>query len=494
MEQIDFKPNLKIEKFFLIIEVLIAILIIIIAGIYGGNVLFASIFFLIFLGAVAIVTLAIAIPKTFTKYSITNDNKIIVDYKFITSSKKIYRLDQVTSISLSQGLLGKIFGLANINFGIFGGTSFNPNSTKQGQSYQSLLPKFQTIKDYKKIFNILAQNISLDLNSKIIYEDEPSTKPSVFGFSIFFIFEFISITLLIVGLMNTNTKEKFIMLITGTIGVAIFFIPTITSFFHLLKVKSTKYTIRQDRIVYEDDYMLSATKIIVPNTKITNSQINKNLITYGLFKVGSVKLFTGGSKDPKFASLEDFEGFANVLSKIYSNINNQNQETNNIDYSTNIHTKEESAFKTKPSASFFVTFWFYSTIILLIPTAALLVAKNFIIIEKIIYYAILTGIGILYISLLLLRFILWKNTTYDFSHYKLISKSGILNITTKEIHFNNIKHIELHRKLLFDRAFGQGTIYIFTPGTASTDAKLSSIKEYKDVYEELKEVLGRQKK
>jgi uncharacterized membrane protein YdbT with pleckstrin-like domain len=96
---------------------------------------------------------------------------------------------------------------------------------------------------------------------------------------------------------------------------------------------------------------------------------------------------------------------------------------------------------------------------------------------------------VIYIFNIIIRLILYKNTSYKFYEHKLIDKSGVINITTKEIYFKNVKHLELTKPLFFDRILNQGTIHIFTAGSGTSDNKLNSVKEYKEVYKKLKERL-----
>ena len=105
------------------------------------------------------------------------------------------------------------------------------------------------------------------------------------------------------------------------------------------------------------------------------------------------------------------------------------------------------------------------------------------------FYQIFLGITIVYLLLLLLRFIIFKNTFYELYQDKIIDKSGIINIKTKEILFKKIKYIQIIRPFFFDRISNQGTIHLYTPGTNFVDNKLHSIDEYEVVFKELKEMI-----
>jgi uncharacterized membrane protein YdbT with pleckstrin-like domain len=263
-----------------------------------------------------------------------------------------------------------------------------------------------------------------------------------------------------------------------------------------LKFKSTKYSIYDDFVKYEYNYILRSFVYLVPLDRITNHEINKNIIFYSLFKVGKVNLFTGGSNDPSFDSLEEFIKFNNYLdnqlqtvrgnynvtrnvNEVGNSYNNSNKITNNYNnHNKHVENKKEVLFETKPGIAFI--FNLQHLIFLIIIIVITILYKQIIFIYS---------LYIIYIVYLIYKILLWNNTKYKFYEDRVIDITGVININQKEIYFKNIKHIKLERKFLFERIFNQGTIHIYTPGSSILDSKISSINEYSTVYKEFKEVI-----
>lgn len=454
MVETKFKPSLKIEKTFIVIGLVLLITIILFP--IGMILIFTS--------------LASMINKHFTTYIINNQNEVLDNYDFISKSSRVYRIDQITSLTLSQSFLEKIFNLGSIQFGIFGKSGIyagkqnikNPQSTQIGE-------KLLSLENYKNKFSQFSQLISLNPEESV-YIDKPSRKPIKFWMAIWFSSFIISF----LGLLLFSFEIGFIFFIISVISIIFF----IFAFIINLKLISTKYSISKNYIKYEYDYFLGSRLDLVPFKKITNSEINKNLISYSLFKIGYLKIFTGGSNDPLFDSLENFETFNNHLDNLLQiskgniqnkqELNNTNNETIQNKQELNNNNNKKVLFETRPGVGFFMT---YSHLLFFI-------------------FCLLTLVLIpIYIIYLIFKLILWRNTKYIFYNDRVVDISGVINITQKEIYFRNIKHIKLERKFLFEKLFDQGTIYIYTPGTGRVDNKINSIKNYKEVYDDFKEVI-----
>jgi uncharacterized membrane protein YdbT with pleckstrin-like domain len=447
MVEIKFKPSLKVEKTVLIIGIILLVTIIL-----------SPIGFLFIFGSVVSM-----INKYFRTYTINNQNEIQDHYQFINESSQVYRIDQITSLTLSQNLFEKIFDLGSIQFGIFGKNNLYAG-TQDGNNTQAayLRQKLSTLKEYKEIFSQLNQLIGLK-HEKSIYEDKPSTKPIQF-----WMFIWLSLFLLSIIALFFLPLEISIFLYPASFFLFAFFI---IAFFINLRIRSTKYSITNNYIKYEFNYILGSKLEVVPLKKITNHEINKNIIAYSLFKVGNLKIFTGGSNDPLFDSLEEFEKFNNYLDNLLQEAKGNIKKSSNLNVknkSNDIQNKKEVLFETKPGIGFFITFGHLLFLIFSVLTLVLIPV---------------------YLIYVIFKFLLWKNTKYKFYEDRVVDISGVINITQKEIYFKNIKHIKLEKKFLFEKLFNQGTIHIYTPGSGFVDNKISSIKEYKEVYKDLKDVI-----
>ena len=102
MAEVKFKPSIKADLVLAVIIFSILFVGFIVASlIIGPGAL---------VGAMYILPIVFGLPftiinKLFTTYTITDDNQIIVEYQFISSSTKVFRTDQITTISLRRGFL-----------------------------------------------------------------------------------------------------------------------------------------------------------------------------------------------------------------------------------------------------------------------------------------------------------------------------------------------------------------------------------------------------
>jgi len=466
MEKIKFKPSLEIENKLLLTGIILLFTI-----------------FLSFIGIIIIIiALVLIVRNKYRSYSINNENEIQEDYKFIIKSTKIHRIDQITSLVLHNGILEKIFGLGSIEFGVFGKNDSylgiennnNYNNHKNLNFGQVLV----NLKEYKNIFFQLNKLIGVSLDEEIIYEEKPSTKPVKF-----FLFTFLSLFISSMAITVFLNSSNSILVYMFDVW---FFIFSIITFIISLKIKSTKFSITNNYIKCESNYILGKEIQIIPLSKITNHQINKNIFSYSLFKVGYLKIFTGGTNDPIFHSLKNFKKFNNILNDLLQNyknnikIPNNSYNENRVNKSNTIN-KEKVLFQTKPGISFLITLKDF--IYLIIGIIIVLIQSYFMSNNNTVILILI------YLIYLIYRILLFKNTKYEFYEDKVITIDGVFNITKKEIYYKNIKHLKLERKFLFEKLFNQGTIYIYTPGTGSVDNKIKSIKKFNEIYNEFKEVI-----
>jgi uncharacterized membrane protein YdbT with pleckstrin-like domain len=513
MEEIKTKPSTKVEQLLLFIGVLLTLLALGISIIINMFEIFMIMGYTIVIFFISIISSMV--HKSFTTYTIS-ENEIEDYYQFISKTSKIYRMDQITSLSLNQSFFQKLVGLGSLNFGIFGNSQLYQKSGQGGIVAQ----KINSLENYQEIFDLLSKRLHL-VSNKQIHLDKPSQTPINFWILTFGLSSLILLIVLITSIYYAyqtypNGELYIFSSIISLILLFITVIGLISSIFSKLKIRTENYQIFNKIVQTSYNYILGQNITRIALNKITNTQINKNLISYGLFKVGSVSIFTGGSNDPKLNALEDFETFGQILSKEYKSQNNElstNHTTHNqtqsktrnnqtqstkSDFNINItkdnynnqvktsnksitNDDEIAGFTTKPGSSFMITYIFWSTIFTLPFIIIPLFFPGFKFISIIFI--------VIYIFNIIMRLILYKNTSYEFYDHKLIDRSGVINITTKEIYFKNVKHLELTKPLFFDRILNQGTIHIFTAGSGTLDNKLNSIKEYKEVYKELKERL-----
>jgi membrane protein YdbS with pleckstrin-like domain len=472
MAEIKFKPSIKIEVITTTITFTILFIAMIIATIIFGPVALVSILYI--LPIILALPFAI-INKIFTTYTITDDNQIIVEYKFISSSTKVFRTDQITTIALRRGFIEKMLGLGTISFGIYGKSIIQPT----GQNQNMLITnKFSSIKKYKQAYEKLASYLDLKQDTHALYNENPKNNPVKFFMAI----EIILVLILTFTSLYLFSKELYFIILIPLIFAIIYLLIIIKNAIKLVKIKKTKYSIYPGKVQYYHNYWVSEKIIQIPIQKITNTQNYKNAISYALFKLGKVTIYTGGSQDPTFPLLKNFEKFSEIISRLYSGENPSQIPIKNLQ-------KDKNTYKTKPGSSFILKPLFRLTIIFSIIIIAIIIAGKYLQLRPL--YITLSIILILLIPILIMlkTIIEWKNINFEFDENKMIKISGIINITQKEIYYKNIKYIELRKNFLFERILGQGTIHIYTAGSGFYDYTINSIKDYSEVYKELKDII-----
>lgn len=472
MEEIKFKPSTKNNKLFLLIGILICFTIILLP---------------IGIGMIAY-NLIRLITKRFYEFKI-RDNELEIYYQFISKTVKVYRIDQITSINLVRSWTQKWFGLGSVKFGIFGQTNLMTAQANQNQQQQIILNEIFDVAEYSQIFNTLCERLDITNNTEI-YEDKPIPRAQKFWKNLWLVFSLIFYGLGIISIFTSGfNSDKVVLGLMFTIPGTLFLLFFIIMLFEIKKIKSMKYTIKESSMDKYFDYVFRTEYTKVPIKKITNTEIYKNIISWKLFKIGTVKIFTGGNNDPYLNNLEKFAKFHQNLSNKIRNVPISEKANVNdlgeIKNSPEINKDVKPEFVTKPGKSFFITTLFWSSIILL-PIFII----TFSITKSLFSFIII----IIYLLIILMRYLLWKNTTYEFYEDRVVDISGVINITTKEIRFVNIKYIALSRQLFFDKIFNQGTIHIFTAGTSFLDNRINSLKEYQTVYKELRELIKEENK
>jgi uncharacterized membrane protein YdbT with pleckstrin-like domain len=81
----------------------------------------------------------------------------------------------------------------------------------------------------------------------------------------------------------------------------------------------------------------------------------------------------------------------------------------------------------------------------------------------------------------------WRTTTYTITNRRLITRSGILTKTSKDLPLNRINEVASDRSLS-DRMFGCGTLHVQTAADAGVIV-LNDVPDVEHVYAELTEML-----
>jgi len=101
------------------------------------------------------------------------------------------------------------------------------------------------------------------------------------------------------------------------------------------------------------------------------------------------------------------------------------------------------------------------------------------------------GVAILGLGLavwwVVIPYLRWRTTTYTITNRRLITRSGILNKTGKDLPLNRINEVSSDRSLL-DRMFGCGTLQVQTAADAGT-IELHDVPDVEHVHAELTEML-----
>ncbi len=441
MESINFKPTTKVENLYFILSFLLAILISLIGLFFSVSI--GIIIFLVIIILGFLVSLIAKKIKSSYSYEINSENEIQIDYKFINKFSSTIRIDQLTSVSLHQSFLEKIAGVYTVRFGIFGksnilGLNGKIAAHQQGFDSQELLTL-----EKEKAYNIF-EHLLKEINGGSTQINK-TEKPRVFA-------------------------DNFILFL---LTIILLLIPLPILIISMIKTKNTTYSITQNSVVYEYDYIFGSYKTVVPFEKLTNTEVRKNIFSYLIFKIGHVSIFTGGSNDPIFFSFKKYEQFSNeIVSHTNKNI-----------------SLEKPIMVEKPGSSYFSTFFFWYSLLFIFLFTGYFSFRSMLIDSYIVRTSIISTLILFYIGGLFLQYILYKNTSYEIYKNKVIDKSGIINITTKEIPLEKIKYVEVKQNLFFERILNQGTIHIYTPGSASVDNKLNSLEIHKKIYDSLVEYL-----
>lgn len=476
MEEIKFKPKFTSDLISLgvvigVIYLIVAPAVAIAATISTSEPLISLFIFVIglfiALGIFIFAAIAIILSKVFLTYYITRDNELVIEYAFLSKSTKVYRIDQLTSITLYQNWIDKKLGLGTISFDVFGKRMVSANNQ---QNQMQIKPEFSTIKEYEKIFDFLNKKLNTT-KEKAIYTTKPKTSPTktiaTFLCGIFGIGAIISLAI------NIGLFLVFSALF------AIFFF---TFFVSIKKIKKTTYSITNNYVTLYHDYFFSKSTTRVPISKITNTKTSKNAISYSLFKVGKSLIYTGGMVDPVFTSLEDYQTFGRYISELSKGKKIQTQKTTAS--KTSQHKKEikeeDPVLICKTSPVFFIKQLISTTLF-------------FAIISLMIYFFVnlmwtIAVIGF-FLFIILIQFLYWKSLKYEFYTYKVIKYSGIITTISAELHYKNLKYISLRRSMIFDRIAKVGTIYLYTAGSSSIDKSIISVKKFDEIYSSFEEVL-----
>ena len=401
-----------------------------------------------------------------TDYKV-NDKEVSEKYQFISKKNSNARSDQITSLFFKKSFFNKIFNLGNFYFGIFG-KSISINQQKNQNSL--LIPKFKYIKKYKDIFQILKNKLNLVDNP-----NKESFKPFIFP-KLFPNITFILIILFLGFLSDiflfSKSNSTFLIY---SITFIIIFILLITTLIEYLKLRSTQFIITDSYMEYSYNYIFGEENLRIPINKITNIEVNKNIISNYIFGIGSVLIFTGSSMDGKFFSIKNFNEIKNKISKTI--------DGKNFRQNTNIEIEEEKILsEVRAENSYLISSSISKLITFILGLTLFLIYSSSILISIILSVILLIILFIWFF----IDYLYWRNFLYLIYKNKIIIKSGLININESEIKYCNIKNISLDRKFFFDKLLKQGNIRIFTAGTDLQEGNLISIGEYEKIYEFLK--------
>ncbi len=507
-KEIKFKSSVKLEILLVILNLLFIIS-------YSLTILFLKDFFkinnsfifvkgfsmVLFLALISILLvqlLYIKIKKSYS-YTFSNNGLINIAYKFISKYNNSYKLENITSFTVSQNFLEKILNIGTISFGFFGK---NNSQLKENDSNISLesYGRIPTIKDYKSKFKFL-----LELNDIFIEDEIYISKPKSTIALVKFIFNLFLLIILYLGFrfMFDSLFNNSIGYIVGILMIIILkiFINVIINFINFFKLKNTTYSLTKNYIKIKYSYFLGSQITIIPYSKVINKEVIKSFLIYDFFKVGNIKIYTGGDQDPVIYYIGDFEIFSNKIEEkiklikennTYENGNKENEikkkEVLNEEITNNqINLKSDTHISTginsteNPNQNI-------SNKVLSIKTGNGLIysLSNILLILPTLFIPVLFPFGLAFYFYLI---ILKNSYKYEFYDDKIIINSGILTKSQIEIKYSNIKQVILNSEFLFQRLLKEGDLIIFTDGSGSYDGAIYSIKDYEIIYKKLNELI-----
>lgn len=475
MGEIKFKPSIKPDLFvfgLILGVILFAVFILAIANPAFLAGFLGVLVYILFFGGALIFAI---IGKLFTTYTITDDNEIIINYKFLSTATKLYRVDQITSVTLKQGFFNKMLGYGTVKFGIFGKTSMQTSA--QNNQKINLSAVFSDIKDYGNAFEKITQQLGIDIKNEI-YSQKPKTAPSVLSIIISSLF--LMSGLILVGLFTYNM----IILLVGAFLSIIGFFSLIGSVFTYFRIRKTNYKFMEKSFLVSHNYFFSRMREVVPYKRITNVQSSRNIFSYALFRILKYNIYTGGDRDPILSAVPDDKLLGNLFSYVVESDSNiiTNKTVKSIE--KNISNPE---IILKPGKSFFIGSIVRNVFLFLIFLIVGLIVNNYF--DNNLYLILIILGIILPLVFSIFRYIIWKNISYELYDEKIVRISGVLTMQRKEVFLRNIKYIGMDRPYLFQKVLGEGTIHIYTAGTGGVDNSLERIKDAPKYYKILKNAL-----
>ncbi len=526
MEEINFKLTIKRSIIFNVLIGLLLIFIFIILVI--NNYIFKNNSFIISLTLIFVFLSIIIypmfffrfIPYIYTSYSI-NDNEIIIESNFISKNRQVFRIDQITSVKLKQGLLSKILGVGTINIGIFG-----KKSVLSDQDSKVINNKcaFIDIKEYKEVYDFLREKLNVELEENY-YLEKPFYKNYYFSI-------IINLIVFLTGLV-LNTIFVYDNLINIEVYLFLFIYLLIFLLFYttkIVKLKNTSYNFMRKAFVEEVDYFLGKSYTFIPYSKITNIKISKPLLKR-FFNIADFYIYTGGDQDPKIINVKRYDVFNSILNNIVKSSKNELSKEFLGQIEKQVEEVEKPIIVEKAGFSyiinkiitklfliiFFIIFYlnidnnflnnlfnnfdlpsFFIVLFFLQLIISRFLGKFTIIILLLFLYikffnfqlTILYLIPILFFIFIIfvLDILYWNSMKYYFYEDKIIVEKGLFRIYRAEVNLKNIKYIRLYKSFL-SRLFNQGDIYIFTAGTGIFDVILKGINKPNFYFKEIGDVI-----
>lgn len=467
MEEINFKPSIKPDIIIFAFIAFISLVIILIISIIFPAFLVALVPYFFIFGTSFFGVLYGIVVKYFTTYTITDNNEIIISYSFLGTKTKLYRVDQITSVTLYQSLIGKIFGLSTIKFGIFGKSSMM--AQQPGQQQQMVLQAvFSSIKNADYVFEKMTSLLGVELKDQV-YKTKPKASPVILSMFVFVILSIVTSVVAALLYSYGIPDMRFVWLIVAGTFIFFFLFGILVNIFSFFRLRRTDFSLMKKSLLVEHNYFFSRMREFVPYNKITNVESYRNVISYALFNIIKVRVFTGGDRDPIMHNVGKDKSFMNILSYVVKS--DKNVLTKEL-ISRFDNYIEKPQLVLKPGKAYFFGF----TLFMIILSIILLVLGG-------LFSSLFIIIGLPVVLLfILLRVLIWKNISYEFYDDKIITSKGVISIERKEIFIRNIKYAALTKPIFFQNMFGEGTIMIFTAGTSGFENSLVAIKEPNKIY------------
>ncbi|MCA9497444.1 MAG: PH domain-containing protein [Nanoarchaeota archaeon] len=484
MDNINLKPSIKLETHNL--KWLVPIFFI---SIFIGLIQYKNL--TIFAGILAIIIFYIIfslILKFGTYYQI-NEKEITINNNLFRTYKRIYKIKNISSITLKQSQVEKNLDLGTIEFEIFG----ENEKSKSNNTLLNLLEfKLINIENSDKNFNKILEILNIK-EKKLIFHTNPA-KPLIFIKTLKYFIYIIALLTIALYLKNILliyfNKNTTIYLLSGLLTlVPIFTIILLKKIFYLFQSKFIDYNINSNHIEIYSNSAFSKEQTIIPINKIIAINTNKNLFLNKLFKIGKINISTGCNYEANLEHINNSNEFFKILSNLIE------ESSNNRNFRPLMKEKEYTSKSEKKEMNFINISLILIGIIILISSIYLninFLNKND---ELINIIKINIPSFLIIFSIININFNIWNKTGFTITENKITLKKGIVNEKTYEILIKNIKEIQTNEKILFSRLFNSGNISLIPNNNRIINKlKLKSVPEYEGTHKLIKTLFIKKEK